>query len=129
MSVSRSRYWIQTYSFVVTLAILILFALVQERTIIVTVKSPSLAEYRQLEAKYSDALNCPCSTVTIPYENFASVEFSLHEICSSIFVSDAWIAALYTPDASHYLPTDFRASGNSQVHKYSGLFFTCTCLR
>ena len=101
------------------IVILVIFALAQARTTIVTVKTPSMAKYRQLQAKYPDALNCPCATVTIPYEAFASVEFSLHEICSSIFVTDEWIAALHTPDANRYLPTDFRSTGSAQVYCYS----------
>ena len=98
---------------------LVLFALAQNRLTTIVIKEPSIVKYKQLQAIYATNLDCPCSTVTIPYDTFASVQFRLHEICSSIFISDDWIAALYIPDASHYLPTDFRSTGSAQVYHYS----------
>lgn len=114
-SICQHPWWHRIFVLAI-LIILVLFALAQERTTTVTVKEPSMVQYQQLQAIYATTLSCPCSTVTIPYDTFSSVEFRMHQICTSIFISDDWIAALYTPDASHYLPTDFRSTGSAQVY-------------
>jgi hypothetical protein len=39
----------------------------------------------------------------------------MHQICSSDFVKQEWIDALYIPDASRYGAIDFRTTASSQV--------------
>ena len=56
-----------------------------------TVKNCSLTSYKQLQDLYPNTLKCPCSNVTVPYSEFISLSLTLHQVCSSDFVSDSWI--------------------------------------
>ncbi|CAF4550094.1 unnamed protein product [Rotaria sp. Silwood2] len=87
---------------------------------------PSLDTFQQLQAQYPESLICPCVTITIPYKEFMTVEILLHQICSSSFISQEWITALYIPDASYYGPIDFRAMASSQFELLKTL---CTSVR
>lgn len=49
------------------------------------------------------------------YKVFISNTISFHPVCSSYFVSQEWIEALYHPDASRYGSPDFRTTAASQV--------------
>ena len=51
----------------------------------------------------------------MPYNVFVSNTISFHPVCSSIFVSEEWIAALYIEYASIFLVMDFRSTAKSQV--------------
>ena len=54
----------------------------------------SLTVYKHLQDLYPDTLQCPCSNVTVSYASCVSLSFTLHQVCSSDFVSDAWISTL-----------------------------------
>ena len=41
---------------------------------------------------YSDTLECPCSQRIIPYKSLISISPTLHQICSSDFVTDRWLS-------------------------------------
>ncbi|CAF0999681.1 unnamed protein product [Adineta steineri] len=84
----------------------------QSRTIIISPVTPII--FNQLYLKYAETLSCPCSTVTIPYSAFVNNTITFHPICSSIFVSQQWIQALYFPNASTYGVPDFRTTASSQ---------------
>ncbi|CAF3928555.1 unnamed protein product, partial [Adineta steineri] len=71
--------------------------------------------FDQLYRKYNETLLCPCSTTMVPYKNFVSQEFTFHPVCSSIFVNQRWIEALYLSNATQYAPFDFRATASSQL--------------
>jgi hypothetical protein len=75
----------------------------------------SLNIIKGLYVEHSETLVCPCSTATIPYKDFVSNTITFHPVCSSIFVSQQWIEALYFPNASMYGVTDFRTTAKSQV--------------
>jgi hypothetical protein len=51
----------------------------------------------------------------VPYNVFVSNMVSFHPVCSSIFVSQQWIEALYLQYASVLLVMDFRTTASSQV--------------
>ncbi|CAF4335304.1 unnamed protein product, partial [Adineta steineri] len=48
------------------------------------------------------------------YKNFVSNTIKLHPVCSSRFVSQEWIHALYLSNASQYGVSDFRTTASSQ---------------
>lgn len=74
---------------------LLLFIVVPEARITVTIKNPSLTEYQQLQSKQS-SLTCSCTTVSIPYSNFVSLSLpAFHQVCSSSFVSQSWISSVF----------------------------------
>ena len=80
-------------------------------------------EFEKLYLEHGDTLSCPCSTITIPYNIFVSSTITYHPICSSIFIDQQWIEALYLPDASRYGVADFRTTAKSQVKTINPIRF------
>lgn len=62
------------------------------RTVIIS--SPTAQQYHELLNIYAQTLTCSCSEAAVPHGAFINVEYVLHPICSSIFVTDQWIAAI-----------------------------------
>ena len=83
---------------ITTVAILIIFVLytsLNKRLLISNIPLSNLAQYEQLELKYRNAINCPCSEISIQYKVFIELEPSYDEVCSSSFVSQEWIDYLF----------------------------------
>ncbi|CAF1250710.1 unnamed protein product [Adineta steineri] len=92
----------------------------------VKVWNPSLIDYNNLERLNSNTLICPCSTTLIPYHTFISLSPSLHQVCSSDFVSDRWISVLKNSTFSKTFlsinsVTDWRYRASSQFQLLSNL--------
>ncbi|CAF4280990.1 unnamed protein product, partial [Adineta steineri] len=81
----------------------------QSRLVTISHVTPSIID--QLRLEHGETLSCPCSTVSIPYADFVSHAVSFDPICTSIFTSQQWIAALYTP---WVWTKDFRQTASSQ---------------
>jgi hypothetical protein len=58
------------------------------------VNEPILTEYLYLYSKYPQTLTCPCKKAAIKYEKFLRINYTLHQLCSSTFVTNDWIAYL-----------------------------------
>ena len=71
----------------VSFFVLVLFTSLSARTISVTLKNPSFGTFYQLQAKYPDALWCPCKEIAVPYDSFLSIEISYHQVKWSDFFS------------------------------------------
>ena len=82
---------------------------IQLRTI--TVYQPSLPVYERLYDQHSFTLTCPCTDLSISYQQIMSVQPRYHQVCSSDFIKDnAWL--LYFSGLNSVLYTlDFRATG------------------
>ena len=94
----------------VGLLIIILLSSVPGQSEQIEMEWPTLSEY---ESYPSDA-RCPCREYSIEYSTFISSDPSYHPVCSSAFVSDEWISALYYGDEQSSLPNDdFRSIGFS----------------
>ena len=78
--------------------------------------TPSL--FNELQRDYGDTLSCPCSKTTVPYREFVSYTISFHPVCSSVFVSQEWIGAVYLENRSAFAVTDFRTTATAQVSEY-----------
>ncbi|CAF1406822.1 unnamed protein product [Adineta steineri] len=61
---------------------------------IITQSNPSLVTYRRLHELYSDSLKCPCKKMSISYDIFITLSPTLHQICSSDFISESWISTM-----------------------------------
>ena len=89
---------ISTRLFVISLVLLICILVSYNSLINVTktadANNPTLTQYRYLYSKYSQRLSCTCTKASIRYERFLRVNYTLHQVCSSIFVSDQWITYL-----------------------------------
>ncbi|CAF1589212.1 unnamed protein product, partial [Adineta steineri] len=78
------------------------------------INSPDLAQYLDLYSQYPQTLTCPCTDITIKYEEFLEIDYTLHQLCSSTFVTDDWLDYLDeadTDDVSYI--ADIRVSGIS----------------
>ena len=81
------------------------------------VEKPSLVEYSSLYSKYSSSLACPCTRVSIAYEEVLNAQYRLHEVCSSVFVTDSWSELLSIPIFSEILlKADVRATAMNTFH-------------
>ena len=78
-------------AFTLSLAILILYTSLVTVTKTVSVDTPSLTQYSQLYSKHPQALVCPCRKISIKYEKILTVNYTLHQVCSSVFVTKIWI--------------------------------------
>jgi hypothetical protein len=96
---------------VLTLITFLLFICLESEKMTVTIQNPTLA---QIESLPIDRI-CPCSNISFSYDKFVSSNVSFHQVCSSDFVSDRWIASLfYGIDAGLFLQNDFRSVGFAQ---------------
>ncbi len=78
----------------------------------VNFKEPTITQYSQLYSTYSQTLTCPCSKISINYNTFIQINYTLHQVCNSIFVTQYWIN--YLADSLGNAGTfaqDFRVTG------------------
>jgi hypothetical protein len=110
----------------ITLTILLLYTSLVSVTKTVNIKNPTLAQYSELYATYSQTLTCACTTISINYGDFLNVQYSFHQVCSSIFVTENWIYYLAT--SYGYIAVyskDFRWTGTST---FQGLRAFCNLI-
>ncbi|CAF3546542.1 unnamed protein product, partial [Adineta steineri] len=96
---------------IILLSILLLYTSLINITQTVNVKAPSIQEYEQLYNSYNQTLTCECTQVSINYEKFIQIQYTLHQVCHSDFVTQEWINYLATSSGNSELnSTDFRLS-------------------
>jgi len=61
------------------------------------IKTPTFEQYEQLILSYPKTLTCSCEFISINYEKFLHIEYTLHQVCSSMFVTQEWIDYLSRP--------------------------------
>ena len=101
------------YFFALALGLVIIAVLVwlNRQTTVVTVEYPSIAQFKALPF---DA-HCPCSRASVSYGEFTSIQSTFHQVCSSDFVSDRWIEAIFSgSNSTYFYLADFRTSGSAQ---------------
>ncbi|CAF4119757.1 unnamed protein product, partial [Adineta steineri] len=77
-----------------TLIILTFYAIFEPHINSITIESPSITTYNELNNnnKYSLTLDCPCRETTLEYQQFLTdIQVKYHEICSSEFISSRWL--------------------------------------
>ena len=107
------------YLVVLTLALLVLTLVTwsSSETILVTVTRPT----KEQTAVLPHDANCPCSKISLSYGDFTEIRASYHQLCSSDFVSDRWIRAIYSGANSTYFSLrDFRLFGSAQFQALAG---------
>jgi hypothetical protein len=60
----------------------------------VSIRAPDLDRYNQLYDEHPQTLTCPCTKISINYGTFLHVDYSLHPVCSSVFVTDNFISQI-----------------------------------
>jgi hypothetical protein len=63
----------------------------------ITKEEPSFTQYVHLNSTHSSTLTCPCSKISINYEKFVRIDYTLHQVCNSTFVNQSWIDYLAPP--------------------------------
>ena len=73
-----------------------------------------MTTYLRLYATYPRTLSCDCKQISITNAKFLQVEFILHEICKSVFITQDWIDYLQLGRPIGTLsPSDFRSNGQA----------------
>ena len=93
---------IRQLHFVFVLAVvstLYLLKALSPRLITVQIARPSLRVYEDLIDYFPSTLDCACSQISMRHSSFLNVGTAAHQVCSSAFVSDGWIASLNRNDS------------------------------
>ncbi|CAF4177164.1 unnamed protein product, partial [Rotaria sordida] len=88
-----------------------------------TIHQPSEFQFKELEKIYSSNLYCSCSTVSMNYSTFMTIEPYFHQVCLSDLISDAWINYIMGDSVlnDYFGILDFRNSGVFQFQLLSML--------
>ncbi|CAF1155959.1 unnamed protein product [Adineta ricciae] len=110
-------------TFISSLVILLLYTSLATVTEVATVPTPTLDQYNDLYDKYSGTLSCPCSQISIPNKQLMTINYTLHQVCSSSFVFNQWIDyLLYSREDDFLYRLDFRVIG---THIFQTLASLC----
>ena len=112
ISIARlERIFTRLYVLIMCSAFIILatYTVLTLKTTIYTASNPSQSTYVALLAQHADTLECPCQHVAVPYDKFISVEWKLHQLCSSQFISPSFYLQLAIVDKQQipYNKADF----------------------
>ncbi|CAF1470926.1 unnamed protein product [Adineta steineri] len=109
---------------IVALAILTLYGLLSFEIKLIQVNKPSFSTVQQLQTQSKtnliSSLQCPCTQLTILYDQFVQLQPFYHQVCSSDFVLDPWKDDIYdminsSPSLGGGIYSDKRDFSNSQV--------------
>ena len=64
----------------VSIALLILYTVVEPQMLAKTFTKPPFDTYRRLVQDHGDTLQCPCSRISSPLENFVAIEPAFHQV-------------------------------------------------
>jgi hypothetical protein len=95
------------------LNIITIYLIFSVRVHTITVEKPSQTTFENLYNRYTSALQCPCSRIANSYQLFTSLSPVFHPVCSSLYISDAWIISIsgLNINDSVYDAIDFRTAG------------------
>ena len=109
---------ISTRLFIITVAfsLIILIIYISAVNIIktITINTSTLNQYSILYDNYPQFLTCPCTKISITYDQLVHVTYTPHQMCSSGFVTDDWINYILQSWTSSLLLLDFRVIGALQ---------------
>ncbi len=76
--------------FISSMTILFLYTSLIRRTKTINVEEPSFVQYSHLYSTYSQTLTCPCSKISMNYDELLRINYTLHQVCNSNFVDPSW---------------------------------------
>lgn len=93
------------------------------RSITAQIPKPSIFKYQDIAIHYPESIQCTCSQISIKYGLFLTITPQFHQVCSSEFVSDRWIAYIYDESnfTQKYPSSDFRYSASAQFQLLASL--------
>ena len=96
-----------------TFNIIAVYLLLPLQVHIITIQNPPQTIFENLLDKYASTLQCPCSRIVNSYQSFTSLSPTYHPVCSSLYISDAWVLSIWSanPADSAYIDIDFRVAG------------------
>ncbi|CAF3867982.1 unnamed protein product [Adineta steineri] len=111
------RYGTRLYIFLLigSMIIITIYVFLQKSIQSKTIFYPTESQFAQLQEKYPRSLSCPCSSISISYSNFTTIQPQYHQLCRSDLISGEWIhymeestngKALYTDDY-RYVATSY----------------------
>ena len=116
---------ISTRLFIITLilslTILIIYTSAVTTIKTITINAPTLDQYSNLYINYSQSLACPCTKISITYDQLVHVNYALHQVCSSGFVSDGWLNYIFQSWVTGLILRDFRMIGRLQFQALQSL--------
>lgn len=74
----------------------------------ITVSSPNLIDYQQLYQRHPQTLMCPCTQINTNYHTFIRLNYTFHQVCHSMYVSQLWIIYLLDSRPETVWEDDFR---------------------
>ncbi|CAF1144697.1 unnamed protein product [Adineta steineri] len=104
-----------------TTYILFYATVIKQQTRTITISNITLTVFNELYLEHGETLSCPCSNVAITYQAFVDSSIKFHPVCSSIFITQKWIEALYLKNPSEYGTGDFRSTAYSQFQLLADL--------
>ena len=106
--------------FLITLVTLILALWLTPQTTKVILQYPTQDQFQALPL---DA-QCPCSQISLSYGQFVSIHAKFHQVCSSDFISDRWIKAIFSGlNSIYFYRADFRTIGSAQFRALANLCY------
>lgn len=69
---------------ILSLVVVSIFTRFQLRTVQITFDSVSETYFELLHTHYSDTLSCPCSRITVAYDNVVTISSKFHEVCQQV---------------------------------------------
>jgi hypothetical protein len=74
------------------MVVLVFYTGLVERTKTNTIHNPPPSTYEYLHSLDTEILECPCSNISVPYNNFTTrLNVSFHPVCTSDFISSQWL--------------------------------------
>ncbi len=58
------------------------------------IEKPTFEEYKRLYRMYPEIITCPCTKIATNYQEFLEINYTLHQLCTSTFVTEEWILYL-----------------------------------
>ena len=94
-------------SMLVVFIILLFYTSLHKNANSYTVYNVTQPIIEQLFVAYPDTIQCPCRYYSMHYDSFISISTSFHQICTSAFISNAFINQFWTFNQTFNLPYDF----------------------
>jgi hypothetical protein len=116
--------------FLISISIISLYTSISIHVQTKVMNFPTQIEYEKLLEKYPNSLQCPCTQISILYDDFAKIKPSFHQVCSSDFVSQEWIDFTFGTNTTFIWPMDVRTNMSAMwqiiaaLCKYSNATFT-----
>ncbi|CAF1662536.1 unnamed protein product, partial [Adineta ricciae] len=88
----------------------------------INIEHPTYDQYLSLYKTYYQTLSCPCSTLSVRYDQFIRINVSFHPVCDSLYVTLAWQNYI---DSSIHLQNPSPYSPSTISHSFQALANLC----